>query len=259
MSSNFYGVYVSPRATGSGVRRGRTIGRRNRCRQDGAFAIMTVPLLILMMGVCGLALDLGQVYNRKADLGGFSKAVALAAARELNGTAAGIASARAKAKETAERLRYRNFSNGAAFTWNDAALTFSTAPSRTGTWGDGSAPAGLYFAKVDSAVLDASAGRVDTFMIGIFAPSLRTVQVTDSAVAGRKGVVVTPIALCAMDPTPAVARTNAGAPATELVEYGFRRGISYDLMQLNPDGTSPIRYLLNPVVAASHGADGRAC
>jgi hypothetical protein len=86
-------------------------------------------------------------------------------------------------------------------------------------------------------------------LIWILSPSQSTVQLSDSAVAGRKQISVTPIGICAMDPNPAVARTNTGAPATELVEYGFRRGISYDLMQLNPNGTSPVRYLVNPVVA----------
>ncbi|WP_440963104.1 pilus assembly protein TadE [Massilia sp. GER05] len=220
-----------------------------RYRQGGAFAIMAMPLLLLMIGICALALDLGQIYNRKVDLNGFAKNIALAAAHELNGTSAGIAAARAKAKETAESLKYQHFNRGTSFAWNDAALTFSTDSSRTGTWVDGSSPSGLYFAKVDTSALDPAAGQVNTFLIWILPSSQRTVQLSDSAIAGRKQISVTPIGVCAMDSTPAVARTNTGTPATELVEYGFRRGISYDLMQLNPNGTSPVRYLINPVIA----------
>jgi hypothetical protein len=154
----------------------------------------------------------------------------------------------------AESLKYRHFNNGASFAWSDAALTFSTDASRTGTWADGSSPSGLYFAKVDTSALDPAVGQVNTLLIWILSPSQRTVQLSDSAVAGRKQISVAPIGVCAMDPTPAVARTNTGAPSTELVEYGFRRGISYDLMQLNPNGTSPVRYLINPVSAP--GATG---
>jgi Flp pilus assembly protein TadG len=209
---------------------------------------MAIPLILLMTGMCALALDLGQIYNRKVDLNGFAKAVALAAAHELNGTSAGIASARAKAKATAESLKYQHFDSGTAFVWNDAALTFSTGSSRTGTWVDGSSPAGLYYAKVDTSAL-AQAGQVNTFLMWLLTSSLKTVQMSDSAVAGRKQISVTPIGICAMDSRPAVARTNTGAPATELVEFGFRRGISYDLMQLNPNGTSPVGYLINPVIA----------
>lgn len=220
-------------------------------RQDGAFAIMAVPLMLLMIGLCALALDLGQIYNRKVDLNGLAKAAALAAARELNGTPAGIAAARAQARLTAESLKYRHFNGGIRFAWNDAALTFSTDPSRAGTWVDGASPAGLYYAKVDTAALDPAAGQVNTFLLWILAPARGTIELADSVVAGRKQISVTPIGICAMDPTPAVARTNTGAPATELVEYGFRRGISYDLMQLNPNGTSPVNYLINPVIAPS--------
>jgi hypothetical protein len=234
---------------GSGKPRKYPDARPPRYRQNGAFAIMAGPLILLMIGICGLALDLGQIYNRKVDLNGFARNVALAAAHELNGTASGIASARAKAKATAESLKYRHFNNGTSFTWNDAALTFSTDSSRTGTWVDGSSPSGLYFAKVDTSALNPAIGQVKTLLIWILSPSQSTVQLSDSAVAGRKQISVTPIGICAMDPNPAVARTNTGAPATELVEYGFRRGISYDLMQLNPNGTSPVRYLINPVIA----------
>jgi Flp pilus assembly protein TadG len=234
---------------GSGTPRKRPDTRPPRYRQGGAFAIMAVPLILLMFGICALALDLGQVYNRKVDLNGFAKSVALAAAHELNGTSAGIASARAKAKATAESLKYRYFNNGTQFTWSDAALTFSTDSSRAGAWVDGSSPSGLYFARVDTSALDPVSGQVDTFLIWILSPSLHTVQLSDIVVAGRKQISVTPIGICAMDPAPAVARTNTGAPATELVEYGFRRGISYDLMQLNPNGTSPVNHLINPVIA----------
>jgi hypothetical protein len=228
--------------------------RLPRCRQAGAFAIMAVPLMLLMVGVCALALDLGQIYNRKVDLNGFAKAVALAAARELNGTAAGIASARARARETAERFKYHYFNYGTSFTWNDAALTFSAGSSRSGAWVDGASPAGLYYARVDTSRLDSASGQVNTFLIWILSPSRHTIQMSDTAVAGRKQIAVTPIGICAMDPTPAVARTNTGAPATELVQFGFRRGISYDLMQLNPNDTSPVSYLVNPVVAPGAGS-----
>lgn len=226
-------------------------------REDGAFAIMFVPLLLLMLAFCGLALDAGQLYNRKVDLNGMAKAVALAAARELNGTDAGVTAARARAKEIAEGLRYQYFEQGIGFVWNDAALTFSAEPDRSGEWVSGptgSAPvSSLYFVKVDTAALDASIGQVKTFLIGLFSDSLETVKLTDSAVAGRTAVNVTPLAICAMSPDAATkiphTPVSGGATVYELVQYGFRRGVSYDLMQLNPVGTEPARYLVNPVVA----------
>jgi hypothetical protein len=232
----------------------RTPGHRH---ERGVFGIMAIPLVLVLLAFCGLALDAGQLYNRKVDLNGMAKAVALAAARELNGTDTGIAAAKARAKEIAEGMRYQYIEQGIGFVWKDAALTFSAGPDRSGEWVSGptgSAPvSSLYFAKVDTAALDASVGQVHTLLIGLFSDSLKTVKLTDSAVAGRTAVNVTPLAICAMLPDPAfpLPHTPPGGGSTvyELVQYGFRRGVSYDLMQLNPVGSTAARYLVNPVVA----------
>jgi hypothetical protein len=66
-----------------------------------------------------------------------------------------------------------------------------------------------------------------------------------------------------MSPVAAFPRTNPGSATptptpsnVELVEYGFRRGVSYDLMQLNPSGTSAQNFLIDPV--APPGTTGSA-
>jgi hypothetical protein len=221
-------------------------------RQDGVFVIMIVPLILVLFVFAGLALEFGQLYNRIVDLHGMAKAVALAAARELNGTPAGITAAQARAKQTAESLKYQYFETGTAFTWNDAALNFSTAPSRSGTWVDASSAGGmapaLYFARVDTAFLDQDIGTVHTFFMKILSAQLETVRLSDSAVAGRTAINVAPIGICAMGPrAAALTHTNGSTTLNELVQYGFRRGVSYDLMQLNPNGITPARYAVNPV------------
>jgi hypothetical protein len=235
--------------------------------EDGAFAIMFVPVLIAIIGFCGLAIDVGMLYNRTVDLTGMAKAVALAAAQELNGTPAGIVSAKAKARETAERLRYQYFGGGVPFTWSDDALSFNNSPSRSGTWTPASSlgansaadAASLYFAKVDTSGLDQTIGAVDTFFIKIISSSLTTIHLQDTAVAGKTSINVTPLAVCAMSTDKYSVRTAAGPSSTtlsELVQYGFRRGVSYDLMQLNPNGTEPVRFGVNP--AAGPGMGGAA-
>jgi Flp pilus assembly protein TadG len=222
---------------------------RRRPRQAGAFAVMAIPLLLLICVFCAFAIDLGPVYNRKAELHGVAKAAALAAARELNGTEAGLASARQRAREAAERLFY---DYGTPVAWSDEALRFGERPDRSGNWipsTDAGNAAALFYARVDTARLDNAVGSVSTSFMSVFSTALRSVAVDDTAVAGRTKVNVAPIAVCAMAAEPAAQRTNPGLAAGELVEYGFRRGVSYDLMQLNPGGTSPVRYLVNPVVA----------
>lgn len=217
-------------------------------REQGAFAIMFVPLLVLIIAVCGLALDAGALYNRKVEVSGLAKAVALAAAQELNGTSAGVAAAQVKAKEAAERFTYQY---GLSVTWDDAAIRFSTAPERSGTWVLGtevSDASSYFFVKVDTSVL-ASVGEVRPLFMPIVSSGLSTVMVGDSAVAGRATINITPIAICAMSEDAATSRTNTGLAENELVEFGFRRGVNYDLMQLNPKATTPARYLVNPVSA----------
>lgn len=66
-----------------------------------------------------------------------------------------------------------------------------------------------------------------------------------AAVAGRDSINVLPLAICANANTAA-----APLPSGELAEYGFRRGVSYDLMNLNPVGRSPENFLVNPVAPA---------
>ena len=223
-------------------------------RQQGAFAIMFAPLLVLILVVCGLALNTGVLYNRKVELSGMARAAALAAAGELNGTAAGLAAARTKAREAAERYIYQY---RIAVVWTDAALSFSTTPARSGSWrpaNDPGSAAGFYFAKVDTAGL----GEAVTSVRPVFLPTLangdRMLTVNDGAIAGRSGINVAPIAVCAMSDTPASPRTNTGLSDTELVEHGFRRGVSYDLMQLNPRATTPARFAVNPVSAPGMNA-----
>ena len=221
--------------------------RRLRYRQQGAFAMMAAVLLVVIVLFCGFALDTGPLYNRKVELSGMAKAVALAAANELNGTSAGIASAQTKARETAALFTYQY---GVTIPWDDAALTFSTTPSRGGDWRPGSQvtdASAYYYAKVDTSALGSTVEEVRPIIMPMFSSSLNTIQIDDSAIAGRASVNVVPVAICAMSDVPAAQRVNAGLVENELVEYGFRRGVSYDLMQLNPTGTVAARFLVNPV------------
>lgn len=254
--------HAGPRGPDASTNQGRRRPHISRTRrQGGAFAIMFVPLLIVIIGFCGLAIDAGLIYNRKVDMYGIAKAAALAAARELNGTPAGIAAARTAARETAEALHYRHYNGGLAVSWSDDALSFSDSSDRAGTWipsasagGSSSATlSGLYFARVDTARLAPEIGEVNTFFIRILASSLSSIQISDSAVAGRTSVNVTPIAICAMSSSAAAVRTASSGASTlsELVQYGFRRGVSYDLMNLSPipGGTTPRRFAVNPDAA----------
>lgn len=220
-----------------------------RRRQHGAFAIMFAAVLIVILGCCGLALDLGQAYNRKTELQGIAQAVALAAARELNGTAAGVTAALLTAGETAGRLKVRY---GEGVSWNDSAIRFSTTPAAGAEWVDAAsaraAPANRYYVKVDTRALDQDPGLVESLFMHVLPQAQADARIGERAVAGRSTIHVLPLAVCAMSDEPAAARVNPGPPETvELVEFGFRRGVGYDLMQLNPGATTPISFVIDPL------------
>jgi len=218
-------------------------------KQTGAFAVMFAVVLLVIFGFCGLALDIGSLYNRKADVHAIAKTVALAAARELNGERGGVDAAVAAAAEAAARLRYKY---GASFVWSDQALKFSNSPAPDADWVSGEtakgAPAGRFYVKVDTSALEQAVGEVKTIFLVLLGSANATGIVSERAVAGRATINVLPLAICAMSEEAGAARTNPGPPTTvELVEYGFRRGVSYDLMQLNPNGTSPANFVIDPL------------
>lgn len=226
-------------------------------RQGGAVAVMFIGAVLVIIGFFGLALDLSMVYNRKVEMQNAADTVALAAATELNGTAAGVALALQRASERFITLPgtvvggVSHQYSTRTMEWSDAAIAFGPTPD--GPWESAGAaaakPDGLLFARVDTGGLDGAYGQVSTVFIQVLAPSLRTVSTSASATAGRTAVKLTPLGICALRPEDA--RNHNG----ELEEFGFRRGAAYDLMQLNPDSTaSGNSFLINPLVPP--GASG---
>jgi Flp pilus assembly protein TadG len=228
------------------------------CReQKGAVAVIFAMVLCVLVGFCGLALDLARVYNRKVEVQNVADVAALAAARKLNGTATGISDARSAAAAAAAVLKYEY--NATAITWSDSAIKFSTSPDRNGDWVDAGTAAGIaagiFFVKVDTSQL-AAIGGVSMVFMPVVSSSLTTATMTSDAIAGRVGINVSPLAICAMSTTPAASRTYSPSGLAELVEYGFRRGVSYDLMKLNPGGSTAVNFLVNPL--AKPGTPGVA-
>ncbi len=209
--------------------------------------MITAVLLIVILGFCGMAIDFSRMYNRKAELQSVADTIALAAAAELDGTAPGIVRARTAAGEAAGRNSLYNY-NGSAINWNNKALKFSSAPSGS-IWVDADAADGqaenLFYAQVDISELDEQPGHVAMLLLPVVSSSMASAKIGGRATAGRSTVNVLPLAICSMSDTPA---TLGVARGQELVEYGFRRGVSYNLMKLNPNSkASGANFLINPV------------
>lgn len=230
---------------------------RLRQRQRGAIIIVFCLSVLGMLAMIGMALDLMLVYNRKAELQALADGAALAAARQLNGSAAGVTSARDQAATIAGNFRYQYYNR--QVTWSTNALKFSNSASTAdGGWLDyataRAAPDGVLFVRIDTGDLpapenpgDSVPGLVNTVFVRLLDSSLATVATTARAVAGRASTNVLPLAVCAMSPLPAEMRANGGAATRELVEYGFRRGVSYNLMKLNPGGVTAENFVIDPL------------
>lgn len=206
---------------------------------------MTPFLILVMIGMFGLALDLSRSYNRKAELQSAADAVALAAASALDGTKEGIDRAVTVAGNAVAGYTYAYSTDPVS--WSSAALTFGTsADGGPGGWVDATtakaSASQVFFARVDTSKLGSQYGEVQNFFMPILSSGLAKTTVAASAVAGRDSLNALPLAICANANTPASA-----LPSGELVEYGFRRGVSYDLMHLNPGGRQAENFLVNPV------------
>lgn len=214
-------------------------------RQHGAVAIIFGLAILVVIGMMGLALDLAQIYNRKTELQNIADGAALVAAKELNGTADGITSAVAHAKSLILANKYNYTQAIDLAQWSASAIEFSTDPdAAAANWVSAGlamgAPADYLFVKVDTDALDVSLEQVSTMFMGVLNSALASSTTSARAVAGRTSIQAMPLAVCALRPNfPTDALPHAGLP-NELREFGFRRGVSYNLLNLNP-------YVINPI------------
>jgi hypothetical protein len=209
---------------------------------------MAAFVILVMIGMFGFALDLSRAYNRKVELQSVADAAALAAAGALDGSASGIDKAALAAAAAASTFSYSY--NKETISWSPAAISFGTAPDGgSGGWVDdvsAKASAGkVYFVRVDTSKLAPIVGRVTNLLMPILSSAFAETKVSSAAVAGRHAFNALPLAVCANSNTPASSLASG-----ELVEFGFRRGVSYDLMNLNPGGRTPENFLVNPIAPA---------
>ena len=219
-------------------------------RQRGAIAIMFALTLLMLFGFLGLTLDLGATYDLKTELQNAADAAALAGAKDLNGTATGITNAVARAKSVAASNKH-SYSRSLALV--DADIGFASEPDATNWLSVGAAqgaPSGLLFIRVTAP----PTSRNNWFMQVAGGPASTAASAV--AVAGRFSIGITPIGVCALDPDK---YDHYPPPAgDELMEYGFRRGMAYDIVNINPLGAAANKYLLNPLDIPS-GPNDNSC
>jgi Flp pilus assembly protein TadG len=232
------------------ARRRALPARAATARQRGALTVLFALLLPAVLCLLGVALDLALLYTRRAQLESLADSVALAAAQALNGTPAGIDQAVAQASATAAGQSFQF--------WNSDALRFSSKPDTPDPgWlsaaDAAAAAANMYYVKVDTSLLDAAAGTLQTAFAGVMGTA--SVATRGRAVAGHSGAPVLPLAICAMGPASST-RPNTGPATVELLQYGFRQGVSYNLLKLNAalNTDVPEYFLVDPIAAADGDA-----
>ncbi|MBI2307529.1 MAG: hypothetical protein HYU78_09510 [Rhodocyclales bacterium] len=222
-----------------------------RERQRGAVALIVGLLSVLFLfGMMGIAIDLSHLYARKTELQNAADAAALSGAKDLNQTAAGVTSAVASAIATFGQNAIGNLIDGETITIDNIRLgncpnatdhlplrtpncTFVDAATVTT---DGLA-AGLTFLEVDTG----AASSKQVFFMPVIGGQ-NSAASFGYAVAGRFLAQITPIGVCAVSPTKYDYYAHG-----ELLEYGFRRGMGYNIMELGPLGSNSVPYLVNPV------------
>lgn len=223
------------------IKRARTLLHRQR----GAIALLFGLTLIVLLAAGGLVVDLGHLYVLKSELQNGADSAALAGAKEIDMTTAGVNRAAAKAIAFGQHNKF-NFSSDLVLT--NANISFGSSPD--GPWvsvGDAAlSPSGKTFIRVDT-----GAKTVPTYLMGV--AGIATVATSGVAVAGRFVVDITPLGLCAIDPATRIGARDTAIipPATaarkEMLEYGFRRGMTYDMLQMGAIGGPADPMLLNPV------------
>jgi hypothetical protein len=226
-----------------------------RRRQSGVIAIMLALLLPVIIGFVAFALELGRIYNRKVEMHAVANNVALTAASKLDGTSQGVTNALAAAHEVVEsgdnkttKPRY-GYVNTMVF--SDEAIRFASSSDGGSGWLSASeaklSPAGIGYVKVDTNDLNADYGTVNLLFMRIFGQT--SAKVSYTAVAGRPRLKLMPLALCSMAKdaaNPITPRNNPGG-YSELIEFGFRRGVSYNLLKLSPNSSTAVNYVVDPI------------
>lgn len=232
-----------------------------RNRQRGAAAVIMGIAALALFAFMGIGVDLAYTYSRKTELMNAADAASLSGAKRLNQTAAGVTAAIADAIATFDLNNTNNFV-GSTFSITVANLRLGSCPNP-----DDVLPLrspSCTFVAASSVTTDAAASNKsflevttpthtrNTFFMAVTGGTNVSTDTFGYAVAGRFVTDVTPIGVCAIDPANQTNKYIYDFPAgtSELLEVGFRRGVTYNIFGLNPLAGAPSDpYLVNPVDA----------
>lgn len=208
--------------------------KKRHSRKSGFILIATSLALLAILGMAGLAVDLGRMYIAKSELLAFTDAAAIGAALQLDGTAAGIARANNTVSNTASGPTAMQWDfatkpiTGATTTFAKGQAGSPNVPDAT-TWDPNPAnPADYRFVKVN-----VTAPVPLTFMA-----AFRTLQANNTGASWNVGAASTaaqvlittfPRGLLPFSPI-------GGSPAPP--NFGLTPGVQYTLRYPTPAGVA---------------------
>lgn len=149
--------------------------KRQRTARQGGFAlVMTAICIIVLIGMMGLAVDLGRAFIVKNEAQSFTDAAALAAAVQLNGSDRGIENARTVVSQLTSSNRWQ-FNKR---TFSSVLLEFSE--NKTAWTLNPSSPTNVKYARVTATVTD-----LPSFFMPVVGAS-RLMRVSARSMAGSE-------------------------------------------------------------------------
>lgn len=232
----------------------------SRRRQRGALVIMLAASLVALFGFLALVIDLGRTYLVRTELQNAADAAALAGAKELDQTADGVGRARDAAMAIAAQHKF-NFGTPVAIT--AANMWVGSCPDDGGC-----TMVALGSVTTDGQALDKTflkveipSGNLASF-VALAANLSEFTSTYGRAVAGWFSRDITAIGICALQDVNGISRPKGevlSSRGNELAQFGFRRGVSYDIMELGKLAKGD-PYLLNPVdIAPDNPSDPSTC
>jgi Flp pilus assembly protein TadG len=203
----------------------RYIGRHNR---RGYILIALAFGITFLLGMAGLAIDIGRMYVTKSEAQSFVDSAALAAVSKLDGTDTGLTHAGAAVNGDPKLWAFGT----AAF---PATAKYSNSPAGPWTASPPSPPAGYYYVQVTTSV------SLPMYLIRVLAGD--RAQIAAVAVAGRTSMTT----FAEGGEFPFSPYSRKAAPDDSTDPFGFRIGDQYTLRWGSPgtnstcgtDGSNP--------------------
>lgn len=180
-----------------------------RSRQRGYVLVALSLGLVFILGMSGLAVDIGRMYVTKSEAQSFVDSAAFSAALQLDGTAGGITRALNAVNNNPKKWQFQNDS------FTNVQTAFATASN--GPWVSvPGAPASYYFVQVQTTV------SLPMYLIGALGSPNSTIAA--GAVAGRTATTGVPGGEFPFSPY-----TRSASPDNGADPFGYQVGNQYTL------------------------------